>query len=706
MTYVISFKRSFLSDYVQLGRNMQKRINFAVAEVEQKPVTPRAATIKNLKYHERLWRYRIGDYRMVYAAYPEKNLVQLLGIGPRGEIYDRLGYHPDEPQYENYSEILEEALDPGQEKPVEWLQYLQPDQEAAQSQDLPYRLTPDLLSRWGIPQEYHPLFEGCETEDQLQNCGAPESYIFRLMDCLWPATAEEIVDDPNYVLQNPQDLARYASGDLRAFLLLLDKDQENLTNWALQGPTLVKGGPGSGKSTVAMYRVRELIKAASKEKQDIKVLYTTYTNALVEYSRQLIEYLLEDIEDDGVDLQVTTLDKIAYHIVQQVEGRLDMASRQELLYALASGRANLTNYDKNLKIKYANLSEGIRLLGDDYLLEEIEWVIEGQGIETLRGYLDADRTGRGVAMDQRTRSIIWLLYENYQKFLKTLGKTSWAGLRRKAFQYVKSGQWEGEKWGFVIVDEAQDLTPVALALCLEICQSPEGIFLTADASQSIYNKGFAWKNVHDSMRVTGRTRILRRNYRTTRQIALAAHAIIRHSGAGDEEALDQTYIHVGPKPTMYESLNSDEGYTWLANQLKKAVSELKMPLSSIAVLGPHNWMVEEAAEKLSNYGLDTTYVSGNINLETPSAKAMTLHSSKGLEFPIVALIYIEEDFIPYRGRDQRIEDMEKHLAKENRLLFVGMTRAMRRLFVLHRQGRGSSFLRDLDPSLWQIKRFS
>ena len=706
MGFLIAMKSSFLPDFVQLDRNTQKSVKFALAELESKPVTPRSDKIKRLKYHERLWRYRLGDLRLVYAAYPERKLVQLISIGHRSDVYDRLGYQPDEPEYDDYSQIFEQALDPDVETPPEWLQYLKPGLEKPKGQDLPYRLTIERLTQWGIPVQYHHFFEGCKNEDDLQNCGAPESYIFYLLDCLWPATAEEIVDDPNYVLQNPQDLARYASGDLRAFLLLLDKDQENLTNWALQGPTLVKGGPGSGKSTVAMYRVRELIKTASKENQVIKVLYTTYTNALVEYSRQLIEYLLEDIEDDGVDLQVTTLDKIAFRIVQQVEGRLDMASRQELLYALASGRANLSNYDKNLKIKDTNLSNAIRALGDDYLLEEIEWVIEGQGIDALRAYLDADRTGRGVAMDQRTRSIIWLLYENYQKFLSALGKTSWAGLRRKAFQYVKSGQWRGEKWDFVIVDEAQDLTPVALALCLEICQSPEGIFLTADASQSIYNKGFAWKNVHDSMRVTGRSRILRRNYRTTRQIALAAHAIIRNSGAGDEEALDQTYIHVGPKPILYESLNSDEGYTWLANQLSKSVSELKMPLSSIAVLGPHNWMVEEAAEKLSNYGLDTTYVSGNINLETPSAKAMTLHSSKGLEFPIVALIYIEEDFIPYRGRDQRIEDMEKHLAKENRLLFVGMTRAMRRLFVVHRQGRISPFLRDLDRSLWDMERFS
>ena len=93
-------------------------------------------------------------------------------------------------------------------------------------------------------------------------------------------------------------------------------------------------------------------------------------------------------------------------------------------------------------------------------------------------------------------------------------------------------------------------------------------------------------------------------------------------------------------------------------------------------------------------------------MKIPSAKALTLHSCKGLEFPIVAIIYTEEGFIPRDLHDYRTQDLEKHLAKENRLLFVGMTRAMRRLFVVHRQGRTSPFLRDIDRSLWDMERFS
>ena len=86
---------------------------------------------------------------------------------------------------------------------------------------------------------------------------------------------------------------------------------------------------------------------------------------------------------------------------------------------------------------------------------------------------------------------------------------------------------------------------------------------------------------------------------------------------------------------------------------------------------------------------------------------MTLHTAKGLEFPVVFMVGMEEGLLPH-ARSVRSED-EEDMAEERRLAYVGITRAKHRLYLVHASQRAmwgnselqtpSRFLEDIPEGL-------
>ena len=68
---------------------------------------------------------------------------------------------------------------------------------------------------------------------------------------------------------------------------------------------------------------------------------------------------------------------------------------------------------------------------------------------------------------------------------------------------------------------------------------------------------------------------------------------------------------------------------------------------------------------------------------TDMVTLMTLHSAKGLEFPFVFIVGMEEGYLPH-GRSL---DTQKELEEERRLCYVGITRAMEQLYLSHASSR-------------------
>jgi DNA helicase II / ATP-dependent DNA helicase PcrA len=95
--------------------------------------------------------------------------------------------------------------------------------------------------------------------------------------------------------------------------------------------------------------------------------------------------------------------------------------------------------------------------------------------------------------------------------------------------------------------------------------------------------------------------------------------------------------------------------------------------------------IEAGLSELSAFLSHATLEAGENQGEAwdDCVQLMTLHSAKGLEFPVVFLVGMEEGLFP----SQRSVDDEGRLEEERRLAYVGITRAREKLFVTHAESR-------------------
>ncbi len=135
------------------------------------------------------------------------------------------------------------------------------------------------------------------------------------------------------------------------------------------------------------------------------------------------------------------------------------------------------------------------------------------------------------------------------------------------------------------------------------------------------------------------------------------------------------------------------------------VENLKELVSAARQFAPLDEDEDEAGGPLEIFLAHAALEAGETQASASedSVQLMTLHSAKGLEFPLVFMVGLEEGLFPSM---QSLEDANR-LEEERRLCYVGMTRAMEKLYMTYAEcrrlygretyPRESRFLREIPP---------
>lgn len=276
ISWAISCSDTFLNELLNLPKAVQKKTTKALKILEQDPISAQGDAKKLKGYTNNIYRVRIGDYRLFYSF--GQGWVKVLSVRKRDErtyTIDLVGLDPPAtppdltpltPQHQPDSHKAPAEIAPT-------VPHLTPAPKPTSVQTaLPFTLTEALLQQWQIPTNYWPQILTAPHCEALLELPIPDQYLGRIIDNLYPRPLEGIISDRAYILKKTEDLERFVEGKLTSFLLKLDPEQERLKNFGKNGPVLVKGGPGTGKSTLAIYRVQKLL-----EQGYTSVLFTTYT---------------------------------------------------------------------------------------------------------------------------------------------------------------------------------------------------------------------------------------------------------------------------------------------------------------------------------------------------------------------------------------------------------------------------------------------
>jgi len=497
----------------------------------------------------------------------------------------------------------------------------------------------------------------------------------------------------------------------------LNMEQRRIVELEPNGHMMVKGVAGSGKTTVAIRRISFLQNHYSHEEDDT-ILLVTYNKTLLQY----IKYQYQKFADEeqaqyeqlfskDSEVKIVTIDSLMYQYFKQYMRRINLSlnpSSHAIEHKVLI-KAIHTVMQKYQKSKVLSPKNSL------FLLDEVAWINACQ-IEDVDTYQNIERKGRATGGNGSAKNLYRnsddraAIFELMETFNDMLAKEGYVTFKQMNLMALREAQeLKHEKYTHVIIDESQDLTKVQLEFLKCIYQEKpySSIMFVADNTQSIYSqswlgKGRAYSSIGYDM--SGKSRILSKNYRTTTEISKAAYQLIEHDPTinSNVDFVKPSLIDRHGHPPIYRFfMTSHDQLKFLLKEIQTLANDYR--LSDICIVAKEKRLIESVGQGLESGGISCEILqSTEANFESDKVKLVTMHSIKGLEFKVIFLIDLNNGVIP-NTRIYDLEDEETMESDERKLLYVGMTRANELLYMSSVK-KPSKFIKEMNLKYLRMQR--
>jgi mRNA-degrading endonuclease RelE of RelBE toxin-antitoxin system len=481
------------------------------------------------------------------------------------------------------------------------------------------------------------------------------------------AAQESINNRRSFVAADDKLLEEFLNGDLFKWQIFLHPTQRKLVEASNNGPVKVTGGGGTGKTVVAMHRLKFLLEQTNDKRP---ILFTTYTKALTRNLKGILQKMLPN----GANYKLENIDHLAATMAKEC-GIIDENIR--VLDFPGS---------KNAKDIWEHITdENLTGFDVDFLHQEYQHVWLYHGVTNGEQYFKTSRLGRGKPLTKKQKIEFVDLVSKYEAYKQ---KHQWAD-RAEIFNKLSRHFSSSIEKPFchLIADEIQDMSNIELRFLRAITdEKSDDLFLVGDPYQNIYARKINFSKAGIQVR-GNRSKRLRINYRTTEEIKRLAISTIRNityeDFDGQAEKMDG-YLSLfhGEKPSYQVFKTHQDEFQFIIRHIK-LLSESGIAFNDMVIgcrLKDSIRMIKSALhnEKLNFFDLlDETGDKKGIHLST-------LNSLKGLEYKVVFLADVNKQTAPLEVPGfSEMDDEQKnaHLNSERSMLYVAITRAISHLFI-------------------------